>query len=191
MVLCSLLRNTPRQGWPPGLVLGSGVCIFLCLVSITAGSAVFAKDSSNRAAGGAVVAFLYLFSPACNFGLNSNLGLYITEILLSICGMRGQACFQLFATCFSLLSTYAVPVDLQNMAWKFYLIFVPWVAIEFVVVYFVYPETKGPSLEEIAMVFDGPSGTTFLSQKIADVEHAENEGNGMNKASAQIVEKVM
>lgn len=77
------------------------------------------------------------------------------------------------------------------MAWKFYLIFVPWVAIEFVVVYFVYPETKGPSLEEIAMVFDGPSGTTFLSQKIADVEHAENEGNGMNKASAQIVEKVM
>ena len=159
--------------------------VFSCLVSITAGSAVFAKGSSNEAAGGAVVAFLYLFSPSYN------LDLYITEIMPFNLRMRGQACFQLFATCFSLLLTYAVPVGLQNMIWKFYLIFVPWVAIEFIVVYFVYSETKGPSFEEIAMVFDGPSRTTFLSEKIADVEHTENEGNGMSKVSAQTVENAM
>jgi hypothetical protein len=31
-----------------------------------------------------------------------------------------------------------------------------WDACEFVFVYFVYIETKGPTLEEIAMIFDGP-----------------------------------
>ncbi|KXH30962.1 lactose permease [Colletotrichum salicis] len=63
------------------LFLGSLSAIFVCLVCITAGSAVFADDESNKAAGGSVVAFLYLFSPAYNLGLNGNLGLYITEIL--------------------------------------------------------------------------------------------------------------
>lgn len=63
------------------LFLGSGICIFLCLIGITTGSAMFAKDSSNKAAGGAVVAFLYLFSPAYNLGINGNLGLYIAETL--------------------------------------------------------------------------------------------------------------
>lgn len=29
--------------------------------------------------------------------------------------------------------------------------------VEFVGVYFMFPETKGPSLEEIAFIFDGPA----------------------------------
>ncbi|KAH6880816.1 general substrate transporter [Thelonectria olida] len=137
------------------LFLSSLAAIFVCLVSITTGSAVFAGDSSNKAAGGAVVAFLYLFSPAYNLGLNGNLGLYITEILPFSLRMRGQALYQLFATCFTLLCTYAIPVGLDDLAWKMYTIFIPWVAIEWFVVYFVFPETKGPSLEEIAIIFDG------------------------------------
>ncbi|KAH7141541.1 general substrate transporter [Dactylonectria estremocensis] len=148
------------------LFLGSGFAIFICLVSITTGSAVFAKDPSNKAAGGAVVAFLYLFSPAYNLGLNGNLGLYITEILPFSIRMRGQACYQLFATSFSLLSTYAVPVGLENMKWKFYIIFIPWVVIEFTVLYFIYPETKGPSLEEIAFIFDGPDAHLSPVEKL-------------------------
>ncbi|KAG9252386.1 general substrate transporter [Emericellopsis atlantica] len=156
------------------LFLGSLSAIFICLVSITAGSAVFANDSSNKAAGGAVVAFLYLFSPAYNFGLNGNLGLYITEILPFNLRMRGQACYQLFATCFTLLSTYAIPVGLERMAWKFYLIFIPWVLVETVVLWFVFPETKGPTLEEIAAIFDGLDATISSPEKV-DVERAEVE----------------
>lgn len=154
------------------LFLASLSCILLCLVFITTGSAVFAKDSTNKAAGGAVVAFLYLFSPAYNLGLNGNLGLYITEILPFSLRMRGQACYQLFATSFSLLTTYTFPIGLQNMAWKFYLIWLPWVLFEIFVVWLVYPETKGPSLEEIAFIFDGP-GSGGLDMEKADVEHAE------------------
>ncbi|KAJ6104336.1 general substrate transporter [Penicillium sp. IBT 18751x] len=161
------------------LFLGSGVAIFCCLVGITTGSAVFAQDPSNKAAAGAVVAFLYLFSPAYNFGINGNLGLYIAETHPFHLRMRGQACFQFFSTCFTLLATYAFPVGLDNMGWKFYTIFIPWVAIEFIVVYFVYPETKGFSLEEIALIFDGEpaehyvGGVSRLHGKIVDAEHVE------------------
>ncbi|OAL47113.1 MFS general substrate transporter [Pyrenochaeta sp. DS3sAY3a] len=170
------------------LFLGSGVFIFICLVAITTGSAVFAKDHSNKAAGGAVVAFLYLFSPAYNFGLNGNLGLYITEIVPYSHRMRGQALFQLFSTCFSLLSTYAVPVGLQNLAWKFYLIFIPWVFIEFFVVWLVYPETKGTSLEEVALIFDGPDSTGLAVHKVSDVERAEDSNSIAEKTGTQVIE---
>lgn len=160
------------------LFLGSGTSIFLCLIGITTGSAMFAQDASNKAAGGAVVAFLYLFSPCYNFGLNGNLGLYIAETLPFHLRMRGQALFHLFSTCFTLLSTYAFPIGLQNIAWKFYIIFIPWVAIEFIVVYFVYPETKGYSLEDIAIIFDGESAASLghdlsADSKDLDVEHSE------------------
>lgn len=170
------------------LFLGSGVFIFICLVVITAGSAVFANDHSNKAAGGAVVAFLYLFSPAYNFGLNGNLGLYITEIVPYSHRMRGQALFQLFSTCFSLLSTYAVPVGLENMAWKFYLIFIPWVFIEFFVVWLVYPETKGTSLEEVALIFDGPGSTGLSVDTAEDVEQAQAAIGNAEKTNTRIVE---
>jgi sugar porter (SP) family MFS transporter len=170
------------------LFLGSLLFILICLVSITTGSAVFAKDPSNKAAGGAVVAFLYLFSPAYNFGLNGNLVLYITEILPYNLRMSGQACYQLFATCFTLLSTYAVPVGLENMAWKFYLIFLPWVVIEFVVVYLVFPETKGPSLEEIAIIFDGVDGTGLTVEKANDVESAQTITQDPTKTHSVAIE---
>ncbi|KAL5343418.1 hexose transporter protein [Aspergillus crustosus] len=143
------------------LLLGSGVAIFLCLVGITTGSAIFAKYSSNKAAAGATVAFLYLFSPAYNFDINGNLGLYIAEILPFHIRMRGQACYQFFATCFTLLSTYAFPS----------------IVVEFVVVYLVYPETKGFALEEIVTLFDGERLAAPVDEKrdkdAIDVEHAE------------------
>ena len=166
------------------LFLASLSCIFICLLSITIGSALFAKDSTNKAAGGAVVAFLYLFSPAYNLGLNGNLVLYITEILPYSLRMPGQACYQLFATCFSLITTYTFPIGLENMAWKFYLIWFPWVLFEIFVVWLVYPETKGPSLEEIAMIFDGPGGGGLDVEKL-DVVHAETIGTENEKGQAK------
>jgi sugar porter (SP) family MFS transporter len=141
------------------LFLMSLACIFCCLVAITAGSAEFAKNSNNKAAGYVVVAFLYLFSPAYNLGLNGNLGLYITEILTFSLRMPGLAVFQFSQTCFSILSTYVTPIGLENLAWKYYLIWLPWVIIELVGVYLLFPETKGPSLEEIAILFDGEQAT--------------------------------
>jgi hypothetical protein len=39
-----------------------------------------------------------------------------------------------------------------------------WVLFEFVFIYFFYIETKGPTLEEIAKIFDGPDA------KVANVD---------------------
>ncbi|PVH74595.1 general substrate transporter [Cadophora sp. DSE1049] len=159
------------------LFLWSLGCVLVCLVAITAGSAVFAQDPSNRSAGYAVVAFLYLFSPAYNLGLNGNLGLYITEIVPYNLRLRGMAVFQFWTLGFILLSTFAIPVGLEDMNWKFYTIFIGWVVVEWAVVFWLYPETKGPSLEEIAWIFDRPRESDLKHKQ--DIVAAEEKGTAV------------
>lgn len=68
------------------------------------------------------------------------------------------------------------------MAWKFYLIWVPWVLVEIFVVWLVFPETKGPSLEEIAIIFDGPQAGGLDVEKLElEVEQEEEKGTEVAK----------
>ncbi|KLU85835.1 hypothetical protein MAPG_04855 [Magnaporthiopsis poae ATCC 64411] len=136
------------------MFLCSLAAMWVVVISITAGSAAFAQDENNKAAGYSVVIFLYLFSPAYNFGFNGNLGLYIPEILPYHVRVSGLAFFYLVQYCFMILSTFAVPVGLESIQWRLYTVFIAWMVIEFVVVYLVFPETKGYSLEEIADIFN-------------------------------------
>jgi len=84
------------------------------------------------------------------------------------------------------------PIGLQNLGWKFYMIFVA-LNISFIpLVYFCYPETRGLSLEQIDHIFYG-KGTKknwpfqgvreSIHQRpaalvAADVENSEDEKKG-------------
>jgi sugar porter (SP) family MFS transporter len=159
------------------LFLGSLCAIWVVDICITAGSAMFTKDHTNKAAAYTVVVFLYIFSPAYNLGFNGNLGLYIPEILPFHLRTKGLSFFYFVQFCFMILSTFAVPIGLENLEWRFYIIFVVWVVVEFIGVYLMFPETMGPTLEDIAYIFDKPDAK--VSEKLeagegeTKVEHQE------------------
>jgi hypothetical protein len=51
-----------------------------------------------------------------------------------------------------------------GLQWKFYFVYIAVLVIECLVIYFFYVETKGPTLEEITILFDGENshvGTTL------------------------------
>lgn len=49
--------------------------------------------------------------------------------------------------------------------------------MEIFVVWLVFPETKGPSLEEIAIIFDGPQAGGLDVEKLdLEVEQEEEKG---------------
>jgi MFS family permease len=47
------------------------------------------------------------------------------------------------------------PVALSSIGWKHYIVFCCILAVLFVTIWFLFPETKNRSLEEIAEIFDG------------------------------------
>jgi hypothetical protein len=61
---------------------------------------------------------------------------------------------QLFSRAGSAFNQFCNPIGLDSIGWRFYLVYVAWLGVETTVIFFLYPETKGPSLEEVAMVMD-------------------------------------
>ena len=56
-----------------------------------------------------------------------------------------------------------------------------------VAVYFVYPETKGPTLEEIGKIFDGEEAVAHISMK--EVEREIEEREVIDDKLPQVAEK--
>lgn len=52
--------------------------------------------------------------------------------------------------------SFVNPIALGNIGWHYYIVFCVLLAFFLAVTFVLFPETKGHSLEEIAVVFDGP-----------------------------------
>jgi hypothetical protein len=74
------------------------------------------------------------------------------------------------------------PIGLQHLAWKFYFVYIVILIIECLCIWFLFVETRGPTLEEIARLFDGESanvsGKQVLDKKSdlagsAQIQHTE------------------
>ena len=52
-----------------------------------------------------------------------------------------------------LFNGFVTPIAMKAISWKYYILYCCILAVEFVVIFFFFPETKGLTLEEVATVF--------------------------------------
>ena len=62
----------------------------------------------------------------------------------------GIAWFQLFGRLAGFFTTFVNPIGLDGAGWKYLISYCCWLAYEVVFVYFMFPETFGRTLEELA-----------------------------------------
>ncbi|CRK40748.1 hypothetical protein BN1708_008331 [Verticillium longisporum] len=79
----------------------------------------------------------------------------------------------------STLGMLTVPIGLENIGWRFYLVYVAILAVESFIAYGWFLETKGKALEEIAVIFDGEAADVRMDEGkklegLVDVEETEN-----------------
>jgi hypothetical protein len=64
------------------------------------------------------------------------------------------------------VNTYGIAVGIQAIAWKLYIVYCVWIAIEMVVIYFFFVETAGKTLEELGEIFEAPNPRKASTKKV-------------------------
>jgi hypothetical protein len=70
---------------------------------------------------------------------------------------RGITVFQFFGKAAQFFGTNVNPVGLDpvsGIGWKFLIVYSVWILIEGILIYFLWPETSGRTLEELAFLFE-------------------------------------
>lgn len=117
-------------------------------------SAVYAQ-TGNKDAGSAVLAMIFLFYGVAGFAWPGLTVAYCSEILPFSIRAKGLAICLGVTALSGVLNQYVNPIGLSSLAWKFYFVYIVILVIEVVCIWFLFVETKGPTLEEIAVLFDG------------------------------------
>jgi len=154
-----------RIGRRPLFLYATGF-MFLFFLLQTVCSSQFALHG-NKAAGNAVVLFIFLYSGAYAPAYSPLITSYTLEILPFALRAKGYTIFAFSVSASLVFNQYINPIALKALAWKYYIVYVVWLAVEFVFIYFFLVETKNRTLEETALIFDGETSISFLSHKAA------------------------
>ncbi|KAL6230830.1 hypothetical protein BDW75DRAFT_244462 [Aspergillus navahoensis] len=136
---------------------GSMCVVFSCW---TAASAVFNNstdgegNTGNDAAATAVVALIFIYYAFYNLMMPLQY-LYVSEVFPFLQRSKGIAIMQLSNKGGTGFNQFVNPIGLEDLGWRYYLVYVAILAAETAFIWLVYPETKGVSLEEVAVVMEG------------------------------------
>jgi len=167
----------------------AGMCLFYGFITVTGAvyhnTSTFAADGStvlvagNQSAAHAFIAMVFLYSFAYDIAYTPLLVSYTVEILPYQIRAKGLAVMNLTVTAALVFNQYINPVAWKALNWKYYIIYTVWIAIEYIWIYLFAVETKGCTLEECSLLFDGKEGALQTERERKDDasdEKASQEG---------------
>ncbi|KAL6362921.1 hypothetical protein LRP88_02321 [Fusarium phalaenopsidis] len=134
-------------------LFGLGLCsIFFYLL---AGLTAKFGTSHNLAGTYGTIACIFLFLGAYSFGITPLTAMYAPEVLPYNMRANGIATQGILIKSCGVLVTMAFPYMMEAIGWKTYIVNASWNMLMCLYIYFQWVETKGLTLEEIDVLFDG------------------------------------
>ncbi len=152
------------------MMLGSMASCCVMWIGVTSSTAVFSKSGdTNSSAAKATVACIFLFGAVFSIGITPLQALYPVEVLSFEMRAKGMGFSSLAVAVGGLLNQFAWPISLAKIGWHTYIVFIIWDAIQFLVWYFLMPETKNRTLEELDRIFEAenPVKESLIPHKVA------------------------
>ncbi|KAJ5802096.1 uncharacterized protein N7503_004546 [Penicillium pulvis] len=138
----------PRQKY---MAFGMAGCM-ICLAAEAAIVAVYVP-STNTAALKAGVAMLFVFQVFFSFFLDGTQFSYLGELFPTHLRAKGICLGCATNALMNIILLQSAPVAFITIGWKFYLVLIVPGTIGTIVMWFLFPNTKGLPLEEIAAIF--------------------------------------
>ncbi|KAF3025535.1 hypothetical protein E8E14_009561 [Neopestalotiopsis sp. 37M] len=145
--------------------LGACTVMFFLVGALTA---VYGESSHTSGIYGTVAA-VFLFLGAYSFGLTPLTVMYPPEVMSYKIRATGMACFTILAKACGIFVTMVFPYMFEALGWKTYMINASWNVVFWIFVYFFWVETKGKTLEEIDVLFDGEKHSD--APDLRDIRH--------------------
>ncbi|WVQ79726.1 hypothetical protein IAT38_001826 [Cryptococcus sp. DSM 104549] len=150
--------------------------LIVCMAVMAATNAVYQNsNSTNTAAGIATVVFVWLMNAPSSF-VTPLFFTYPAEVLNYSIRGKGMAVWNTVNQAWGAYGAYVNSIALSAIGWKYYCVYLPILAIQWLLVYFFMVETKGYTLEEIAMAFEGNNAA--VAQVDARLQHDLESGGG-------------
>ncbi|TPX13692.1 uncharacterized protein E0L32_005895 [Thyridium curvatum] len=140
------------------------------------------SNETNTAAGYTQLVFIWLFGVFYDIGFSGLLVAYALEVLPFHLRAKGMMIMNITVQAILAIGnqTNKLAWDRLPNHWNFMLFYTLWDLVELVFVWFFYVETKGPTLEEIARIFDGDDAVAHIDLRQVEKDiHAEHEDDMM------------
>jgi len=155
-----------------------GMCLMFLAWTITSS---FYEKTGNISAGTPQIVFVWMFSAFYAIAWSGLLVAYSLEILPYKLRAKGLMIMNLTVQAALVLGNYTNPIAWANLPhhYDLSLIYTIWIFVELIFVYLFYIETRGPTLEEIAKIFDGESAEVAH----VDIHQVEKEIHAEEKSA--------
>lgn len=161
-----------------------GMLLSFTSMTIALGRYPEGPGGEDNNAGNAVIVFIFIFYIFYNVGFSGLLVGYSSEILPYNLRAKGLT-LMFFCVSLSLFfNQYVNPIAIEDIGWKYCIVYCVWLLFELFVVWKFYIETKNTPLEEIAKYFDGDEaiiGGQAVTEKVVElvsVQHGEESEKG-------------
>ncbi|KAF2797587.1 general substrate transporter [Melanomma pulvis-pyrius CBS 109.77] len=132
--------------WITGLAMALDMSLVMAL------SGAYGK-SDNTIAKGFSIAFIFCFSIIYSLGYNSIHYIYVPEIMTMAIRAKGSSISVICNVLINIIFNQVSPIAFTDVGYKYYSLFICTNLLGAVVVFLIFPETKGKTLEEIALIF--------------------------------------
>ncbi|RDW63718.1 hypothetical protein BP6252_11263 [Coleophoma cylindrospora] len=135
-----------RTLWITGLLMAIDASLVMAM------TASFVHNGSPVGKGFAI-AFIFCFTMIYSLGYNSIHFIYVPEIMPLNIRASGSSISLCCNVLVNILFSQVSPIAFASVGWKYYALFIGTNIVGALVVFLVFPETKGKSLEEIGVIF--------------------------------------
>ncbi|KAI0124268.1 general substrate transporter [Xylariales sp. AK1849] len=131
--------------------------------------------------------WIYAFQPGYNLGFNALTYTFLVELFPYNIRARGISVFQFFGKTAQFFGTNVNPIGLDpvtGIGWKFMLVYCCWIVFEGIIIWWLWPETSGRTLEELAFLFEDDERAHLATEAVEKEIHHEDNHEGKPQATA-------
>ncbi|KAF5322271.1 hypothetical protein D9619_000128 [Psilocybe cf. subviscida] len=167
----SILALTMSRFKRRTVYLSCTISMLVVFTAWTIASAKYAMDQ-DKASSKAVIA------PAYNMAYNALTYTFLVELFPFHVRSKGITIFQWFSRMAGFFNQFVNPIGIANAGWKYYVSYCIFLLFEVIFIFFLFPETSGRSLEELAFLYEGDE---LQKQKQRVEEEIRNPDAGFSK----------